>query len=419
MSFILTLAFLSAGANAATPAGQASGAGAQALQSQRLVAPTLDAARDMTGDRRVILSAETPRTEYFVREPIRLRVRVSVDRRFLDTEMVQLFPRPLDVPVQLQARWLDNLPGAILMEAEAGAASSGPRATFALNETIAQATRAPDDLTGAGRFTVIEIERTYYAPVAGELTIPESLLYFAYATRFEEDFLNGRVAKDRVGAFVRSTPLVLEISPLPKAGRPVEFTGAVGRFSIEADVTPRVVAVGESLKLSLRIEGQGNLQGFDAPTLRELEGFTIYGMVESPSGSARVLTYDIAPLRAGMTEIPELAFAYFDPNSPAGYRTVKTAPLRIDVHPAAEVTPVPSPADAATSGSSSNAGGTRVVRSGTSAPGQEEDPGFSTALWIALIVSLATVLLFVVRKGRRASLRTRPPIGHDERDPTL
>jgi hypothetical protein len=365
-------------------------------QSEHLVLRSLDHAQDMTGDRRVFLSVSTPRDAYFVGEPIPVRLRIGVEPEFLRTGMLQLFAHPLDVPVQLQAPWLGDLAGAITVAGGGEAKSGVGHATFALGESIAQGTRAADDLTGAGRYTVLEIDRTYIPESTGELAIPEALLYFAYATRFEDDFLNGRVAKDRVDAFVRSKALALKIWPLPEAGRPVEFSGAVGRFSIDASATPRAVEAGRELKLTLEIEGTGNLQAFDAPLLRELDGFTVYGKTETLRSGRRVITYDIAPLRADVREIPPLAFTYFDTTPPAGYHTLKTKPIQIDVRPTAGAAHVP----AAT-------------------PRSEEAPqhGASTLLWVALCVPVIAVVVLVVRMGLRSRRRSSPPVARDDRDP--
>ena len=62
-----------------------------------------------SAEERAFVEMETPRTTYFVHEPFRLRLRVGFDRRFLETNVVQMFSRELDVPVQVHAPWLDEL----------------------------------------------------------------------------------------------------------------------------------------------------------------------------------------------------------------------------------------------------------------------------------------------------------------------
>lgn len=290
---------------------------------------SVENARDVTSDRRVFVQTSAPQESYYVHELLPLRIRIGVEAKFLKTEMVQPFAQPLDLPVQLQAPWLDAPVGAIAIDGTRRA-SGGAHTTFALNDSVTASTQVAEALDAGARFALLDFERTYAPTAAGELVIPAPIVRFAYATRFEDDALNGRTAKDRVDAFVRGRPLALEILPLPEQGRPPEFGGAVGRFSIDADVSSREPAVGQSFKLTLRIEGDGDLEHFDAPRVA-LEGFRTLGTLESLDASRRVITYDLAPSSMNVREIPPIAFAYFDPHPPAGYRVARTRSIRIDV----------------------------------------------------------------------------------------
>ncbi|MHC4079570.1 MAG: hypothetical protein ACYST0_14150, partial [Planctomycetota bacterium] len=123
--------------------------------------------------------------------------------------------------------------------------------------------------------------------------------------------------------------------PLPTAGRPAEFTGAVGRFSVRAEANPLDPTVGGSLKLVLRIEGEGNLEVLDPPRLDELSGFHVFGKIDDRSKNTthRTVTYDLAPLSMAVKAVPPIRFAFFDPTPPAGYRTVQTRRIPLTVGP--------------------------------------------------------------------------------------
>lgn len=295
-------------------------------------------ANDENGDEHAFVEISTPRDTYFVQERIELRVRLGVETRFLQTSLVQLFPQRLDVPVQLSAPWIQDLPdlrGAIALPDEVEKPVGGARrSSFALDERVVEAARVQDRLVDGRSFTVLEIEKSFLPTSAGELTFEGPLLRFAYAIRFDEGSLNGRVALDRRDAVVHGESLKLRIEPLPEAGRPIEFTGAVGSFTVQAQADRYVLTVGESFVLTLRIEGDGNLESFEAPRLSELAGFHVEGTLDAKGPTLRTLTYHLAPLREDVKEVPPIAFAYFDPHAPAGYRSVRTQAIPITVRPA-------------------------------------------------------------------------------------
>ena len=350
--------------------------------SQGIGKLSVENARDVTSEGRVFVQTSAPRASYYEHELIPLRVRIGVEQSFLKGAMVQPFAQALDLPVQLQAPWLDAPDGAVGIDRPEHARGV-PRTTFALNESIASSARVAEDLTAGARFQVLDVERTYAAIRAGTLVVPAPVVRFAYATRFEDDALNGRTAKDRVDAFVRGDPLSLEILALPEKGRPPEFGGAVGHFSIDADVSTREPELGHGFKLTLRIQGGGDLEHFDPPRI-DLVGLSTLGTAESHDASRREIAYDLQPMNVSVREIPPIAFTYFDPEPLAGYRTVKTQPIRIEVRGAP-------PAE-------------RGERVEGKAPESGED-GVPAALWLGLLGAIVAAIGVALR--RRTTVRNR------------
>jgi hypothetical protein len=289
-------------------------------------------------EERAFLETETPRTTYYVHEPLRLTLRIGFDRRFFETNVVQMFSRELDVPVQVHAPWLEALEGAIPRNT---LARDGRRLSVALNDDVVGAERGEDRLRNGTPYTVLEIVRTYLPTRPGELVLTAPRLRFVHATKFKEDFVHGRIALDRVDALVVGAPLKLRVLALPEEERPPEFTGAVGRrFSVRAEASPRTLEVGAIAKLVLHVEGEGNLELFDPPRLDGLTGrFHVYGLIDDRGATRRMITYDIAPLVASVTEVPAIPFTYFDPQEPAAYRTVATAPVPLAVTGGAPLPP--------------------------------------------------------------------------------
>jgi hypothetical protein len=258
----------------------------------------------------VSLETDTRRDRYYVGEPIRAVLRIRFDPGFFESNAVQLFQRELELPLQVDAKWIDAPP-----EAE------GP--TIALNDAVVRV-RSP----APGR---IEVEQTRIAREPGELILSAPRARYAYATKFTEDFIQGRVPADRREASVTGSPHVVTVLPLPQPV-PELFSGAVGTaLRVRTDASPRMVAVGAIVKLVLTIEGEGNLEEFEAPRLDRLEGFHVYGVIDEKTPARRVLTYDLAPLDGTVTEVPSIGFCWFD-GPTAGYVTTATEPIPLSVH---------------------------------------------------------------------------------------
>jgi hypothetical protein len=296
--------------------------------------------RDLTDAGSAFVELSTERSSYYVDEPFTLVLRFGFKREFLRTGLLQLFRQPLDVPAQLDVPWLDDLPGARLL-AQAPLQLLGdedPHPTFAVGERVTEALRAEERMREGRTFNVLEIERSYRASAPGELVLPAPILRFAFASRFEERPLEGRVPADATLAFVAGAPLALSIEPLPEEGRPPDFSGAVGRaFEVRAETAARSVAVGESFAVVLAIDGIGNVEDFPAPRL-EPAGFHVYGTVDDAGPGWRRITYDLAPRAADVRAVPPLELVVFDTAPPDGgapaYRTLRTEPLAIEVRPA-------------------------------------------------------------------------------------
>ena len=281
--------------------------------------------------------ASTPEDTYFVHEPVALVVRVGFGEDAFRDSLLPLFRRPLDLPFQLAVPWLADLPGASVLSSGAG---GGP--SFALNDGLGIATDPIRLERDAGAFAVFEYPIVLLPLAAGTLEIPEVALHYAFATRFREDLLGDRVAEDRLEASARSEPLRISVLALPQEGRPDTFTGAVGALSLRASVAPRRLTEGESVKVTLTVAGQGNLEAFEAPPFLDLLGraassreFRELGRLDEARGrEQRVLTYDVAVLRAQTQALPPLEFVYFDTRPPAGYRSLTSDALALDVRPA-------------------------------------------------------------------------------------
>jgi len=140
-----------------------------------------------------------------------------------------------------------------------------------------------------------------------------------------------------------TSPIPLNIRPLPQAGRPADFGGLVGRFTLQMKPSARKLKLGESLTLTIVLKGDGTLHGFRLPTVPSDAGFRVYD--DAPEITAevkdRIFTSQavvkraVVPEEVGTLTIPGIEIPIFDPETEQ-YTTVRTESLSIVVEPGEE-----------------------------------------------------------------------------------
>ncbi len=157
---------------------------------------------------------------------------------------------------------------------------------------------------------------------------------------FDDDFFNGVFAGAREENVTLKNPrLKIRIMPLPKLGKPDNFSGAVGHFTLSASATPKKSMVGDPITIKMSIKGAGNFDRVSSPSLDVSDGWKTYTPTTSfkPEDSAgyrgrKSFEQAIIPLDASIKEIPPVEFSYFDTKSEK-YVTLKTNPVKVDIVP--------------------------------------------------------------------------------------
>lgn len=139
---------------------------------------------------------------------------------------------------------------------------------------------------------------------------------------------------------IRSSPITVQVDPLPSEGVPPGFDGSVGRFAITATADRLEAKVGEAVNLEVKVSGRGNIKTLKVPELPPIIGLEEYepeveetsrevsGMLQG----AKSYHYVLVPKREGSIEIAPLSFAYFDPEA-GEYRVAATDPIALEVEP--------------------------------------------------------------------------------------
>lgn len=294
-------------------------------------------AEDLTSRGVVVLEHGGGRDTFVVGESFELALVVAIERAFLDEKLIQLFQRRLELPVQVQAPWLATLAGAEL----GPFAEPADGARLALGEELVRARRLPDEEREGRAFARFELARPCRATRVGPLLLEAPVLRLAYAETFADDFLEGRVPRDRHDALVHGKARALTILPPPEEGRPIDFSGAIGSFTLSARASRTELTVGESLTLELEVAGSGDLSDALAPRLDGLAGLRVLGELVEREPTRLVARYDLSAEAPGKLTIPAQTYATFDTAPPAGYRTLTSAPLALHVTPASPTEAAP------------------------------------------------------------------------------
>jgi hypothetical protein len=163
--------------------------------------------------------------------------------------------------------------------------------------------------------------------------------------------LFGQVIEKQVTA--KSDPLAVTVLPLPAAGRPADFSGAVGQFEVSSELTPAAGPVGDPLTFKLTVTGKGNLSRVNSDGLHDSPQWRAYhteSKVTADDDTGRqgfkTFTQPIVPRQAGQLTVPSLAFSYFDPEA-GRYATRATQPISVTVTPSAAAGAAPATLQAA------------------------------------------------------------------------
>ncbi|MHC5144452.1 MAG: BatD family protein [Planctomycetota bacterium] len=142
---------------------------------------------------------------------------------------------------------------------------------------------------------------------------------------------------------VQAKPLQLQVQALPQAGRPADFYGLVGNYTISAGATPTEVNVGDPITLTIQVGGSQFLKPVQWPQLEAIpqmaESFKMPS--ERSDGEiindVKVFTQTIRPSHDAVKQVPPIPLSFFDAEA-GRYRTVYTEPVPLQVSPTRIVT---------------------------------------------------------------------------------
>ena len=191
------------------------------------------------------------------------------------------------------------------------------------------------------RYRSIVLKKAAVFPTrAGSLRVdPLRIETEAYAPQRSSSNLFQRFfAVDQYETIERASPPVpIRVKPLPR-NAPSSFSGAVGTFQLDVQLSDDAVEVGDAVEMTVRLSGTGNLSTLEAPGFTPPDVFDLYepeidtdlNRKGSRIQGTKTFTYTLVPGSNGTYDLPDVQFSYFDPEA-ARYETLTASTGRIRV----------------------------------------------------------------------------------------
>ena len=131
--------------------------------------------------------------------------------------------------------------------------------------------------------------------------------------------------------------LIIDVKELP-AGKPANFSGGVGEFTISSSISTQELKTNDAVTIKLVISGTGNMKLINTPEIGFPQDFEIYdpkvdnkfNLTRNGLAGSKVIEYLAIPRHAGTYTIPPIEFSYFDLKSQS-YKTLKTDAYTLNV----------------------------------------------------------------------------------------
>ncbi len=188
------------------------------------------------------------------------------------------------------------------------------------------------------RYQMVSIRRVVvFSTRPGELSI-DPLKISAEVQSPDADPFSSPLFSRTYSTVQRASPIISITSKALPPGAPDRFTGAVGQYSLNAELSQNEMEVGEALQLTVAVEGLGNIALIEVPQ-PDLPGiFEVYDPEVNTSKTERggfirgqkTFTWLLIPRSNGTFQIPPIRFVFFDPSQEEYVvRTVNLDPVTI------------------------------------------------------------------------------------------
>jgi hypothetical protein len=220
-----------------------------------------------------------------------------------------------------------------------------PDLTGFYNEDIKntdQAVKWRTETLNGSNYNVADMKQSILFPEhTGDITIDPMTMIFVVreAAGSNDPFDQFFGSYNDVNYKIKSVPVVIHVKPLPEVGKPIGFSGAVGKFSISTSMDKTELKSNEPLNYKVKVSGTGNIKLLKPPGPEFPADFEKYdpkteddiAIKGNGISGSRTYTYLLIPRHQGNFNIAPLKFSYFDPST-GKYTTLPTKGFSVKVN---------------------------------------------------------------------------------------
>ena len=220
----------------------------------------------------------------------------------------------------------------------------------------------------------------------------------------------GRMLLTETSKRVSAGSKTITVKPLPEAGKPDNFSGAVGNFDFKVTPSKNNLKNGESLDLIVSVTGKGNLKLFSLPKPEVPNALEMYDAVHSEDISTPLSgmagkssdSYTIVPQYKGNYPVKPMQFSYFDLGSRT-YKTITSSEIMINVLEGP--TPIDSTANDGNKNKITNVEHFKSIKTKTELTAIDKNDFFGSNLFLGLLFAPFLLLpLIVLYKNKKEAM---------------
>jgi hypothetical protein len=211
-----------------------------------------------------------------------------------------------------------------------------PRGMLAY-ELPAPALTPPARTSSGKRYEAHVFQRALFPLAAGRYVVPQAQL--VYSLPLSNSFFSREESRT-----VRADSLVVVAVEPPAAGRPADWSGAVGDLAVETRLDSSSGRAGDPVVVTVRVQGRGNVKLLPRPALAVPWGTAVPSEERVKLDTDAVVVrgvkeFDwlVTPRQAGTLELPSVRYPFFNPYTER-YEIAVTRPQSLTVAPGALAT---------------------------------------------------------------------------------
>jgi hypothetical protein len=278
-------------------------------QPEQQASPQSNPSRSSGGNRDFFVEAFADKDTAYVNEQVTLTFRFYRARR--------LYSEPTYEPPSATGFWVEDLP---------------PQKNY--YKTV-----------NGRNYYVAEVKTGLFPTSPGTKTVGKATLRIS-----GEDLLSPFDRHDPFGLFggrrhktpqpvtLVTKPIEVFALPLPAEGRPSDFSGSVGDFSMQTTIDRTDVEVNQPVTVKIKLSGKGNIKTLTEPDLPELENFRVFKSGGSQNvskagyvvGGSKTFEISFVAKEPGNYTLPAFSTNYFDPEEET-YKTLGGRTFEISV----------------------------------------------------------------------------------------